>query len=96
VNSAVADIKRGDQLFENYGSKCNYRFLLNYGFVYEDNDVKEYPLKIYYDRDDKLIQLKNQLVQDVSGFKKFKVVPNFDSQVMDELLQWLRLVVFND
>ena len=28
-------------IFDSYGRKCNSRFLLNYGFVVEDNDANE-------------------------------------------------------
>lgn len=28
-------------IFDSYGSKCNSRFLLNYGFVVDDNNANE-------------------------------------------------------
>jgi histone-lysine N-methyltransferase SETD3 len=34
-------ISRGQMVFDSYGRKCNSRFLLNYGFIVEDNDANE-------------------------------------------------------
>ena len=47
------DIKRGEQIHDSYGKKCNTRFLLNYGFINLNNDANQYPLKVRMDPDDK-------------------------------------------
>ena len=41
VIQALQDIKEGNEIFDSYGIKPNFRFLLNYGFVVEDNDIME-------------------------------------------------------
>jgi len=46
VIESMDDIKRGDQVFDSYGRKCNTRFLLNYGFINLNNDGDEFPIKI--------------------------------------------------
>jgi len=33
-------------VFDSYGRKCNSRFLLNYGFIVEDNDMNEVAISI--------------------------------------------------
>lgn len=52
IIEAMEDIKRGEQVYDSYGKKCNSRFLLNYGFINLNNDANEVPLKISYKPDD--------------------------------------------
>ena len=57
VIEALDDIKRGEQVYDSYGKKCNTRFLLNYGFINPNNDGDEFPFKIALDVDkDELYQ----------------------------------------
>ena len=42
-------------VFDSYGRKCNSRFLLNYGFIVEDNDANEVAISIYIDKSDPLL-----------------------------------------
>lgn len=37
VIESLEDIEVGQEVFDSYGRKCNSRFLLNYGFILEDN-----------------------------------------------------------
>ena len=37
IIESLKDIKEGQQIFDSYGKKCNSRYLLNYGFVMENN-----------------------------------------------------------
>ena len=52
IIEALEDIKRGEQVYDSYGKKCNTRFLLNYGFINLDNDANEYPLTVKMDEND--------------------------------------------
>lgn len=38
-------IRRGEQIYDSYGKKCNSRFLLNYGFINLNNDANEFPYR---------------------------------------------------
>lgn len=38
---AKKNIKEGEELFDTYGHKCNYRFVINYGFFLENNRDNE-------------------------------------------------------
>jgi histone-lysine N-methyltransferase SETD3 len=40
------DIGRGEMVFDSYGRKCNSRFLLNYGFILDDNDANEVAITV--------------------------------------------------
>lgn len=96
VIDALDDIKRGDQVYDSYGKKCNSRFFLNYGFINLDNDADEYPIKIYYNPDDKMKQIKQDMIKDASEFKKFRVVDNLNERIMHEMLSWLRFVEYDE
>jgi hypothetical protein len=37
VIESLQDIDQGVEVFDSYGKKCNSRYLLNYGFVVDDN-----------------------------------------------------------
>lgn len=49
IIEAVEDIRRGDQVYDSYGKKCNTRFLLNYGFINLENDANEFPMVVKLD-----------------------------------------------
>ena len=51
-------------VFDSYGRKCNSRFLLNYGFIVEDNDANEVAVTIPIIRSDPLMSLKEEMMQD--------------------------------
>lgn len=51
-------------IFDSYGRKCNSRFLLNYGFVVEENDANELNISVMADQNDPLLKLKEDLVKD--------------------------------
>lgn len=96
IIEALDDIKRGEQVYDSYGKKCNSRFFLNYGFINLNNDANEVPIKVYYSDDDKLKQVKQEMIKDASDFKKFRVVENLHDKVMQEFLSWLRFVEYDE
>jgi hypothetical protein len=61
-----------------------------------NNDANEFPFKVFYEADDKLIQLKKEMIGDESDFKKFRVVANFEDRIMHEFLSWLRFVQYDE
>ena len=90
------DIKRGDEVYDSYGKKCNSRFLLNYGFINLNNDANEFPFKIYYNLEDPLVNVKKEMINDLADFKKFRVVDNLEDKIMHEFLSWLRFVEYDE
>jgi histone-lysine N-methyltransferase SETD3 len=96
IIEAMEDIKRGEQVYDSYGKKCNHRFFLNYGFINLNNDANEFPFKIYYEEDDKFVEQKKEMIKDDAEFKKFRVVANFEEKIMHELISWLRFVLYDE
>lgn len=96
IIEAMEDIKRDEQVYDSYGKKDNSRFLLNYGFINLNNDANEFPLKIYYNVDDSLKGVKQEMINDPAEFKKFRVVENLEDKVMHEFLSWLRFVEYDE
>jgi histone-lysine N-methyltransferase SETD3 len=62
--TSTMDISVGAQVYDSYGSKCNHRFLLNYGFSIENNEESdgsnpnEVCFLLQFDRNDKLFHAK--------------------------------------
>ena len=69
---------------------------MNYGFINLNNDANEYPFKVYYEPEDKLLLLKKEMIGDESEFKKFRVVANFEERIMHEFMSWLRFVLYDE
>ena len=61
IISATSPIKKGEEVFDSYGKKCNSRFLLNYGFTLEDNEDNEYKMTLYINKLWKKFSLKKDI-----------------------------------
>ena len=96
VIEALKDIPRNEQVYDSYGKKCNSRFFLNYGFIVENNDGNEVPIKVYYPESDDKKEMKKEMINDHSDFKKFRVTDNFNENIMHEFMSWLRFVEFDE
>lgn len=96
VIEALKDIGRNEQVYDSYGKKCNSRFFLNYGFIVENNDGNEVPLKIHYPEFDEKKDMKKEMINDNSEFKKFRVTDNFNEGSMHEFMSWLRFVEYDE
>ena len=96
VIEALKDIPRNEQVYDSYGKKCNSRFFLNYGFIVENNDGNEVPIKIYYPESDDKKEMKREMINDASEFKKFRVTDNFNENIMHEFMSWLRFVEYDE
>lgn len=96
VIEALREIPRNEQVYDSYGKKCNSRFFLNYGFIVENNDGNEVPIKIYYPESDEKKEMKKEMINDMSDFKKFRVMDNFNENIMHEFMSWLRFVEYDE
>jgi histone-lysine N-methyltransferase SETD3 len=96
IIEALKDIGRNEQIYDSYGKKCNSRFFLNYGFIVENNDGNEVPIKVYYPDSDDKKAMKKEMINDYSDFKKFRVTDNFNENIMHEFLSWLRFVEYDE
>ena len=83
-------------MYDSYGKKCNHRFFLNYGFINLNNDANEFPFKVYFNPDDKFLQIKKDLLLESCDYKKFRITGNFEDKCVFELLSWIRFVEFDE
>lgn len=85
-------IERGNQVYDSYGKKCNSRFLLNYGFIAENNDGNECAVKLYYDKDDPLYDKKEQFLEDSLSPRTFRIVDNYEEKICLQFLSHARFI----
>lgn len=102
VVEADVDIKEGDQIFDSYGSKCNYRFFLYYAFIFLDkngeNESNEVPLFVDLDPNDEAFDIKKEVFMigsEKSQVKEYRLQQNVDKGNWDEYLAWMRFVAFD-
>ena len=99
--TADDDIAINEEIYDSYGTKSNYRFFLHYAFIYMDengeNEKNEFPMTIDLDEKDKYYSVKkaNFLDHDPYTYKEYKLVQNFDAEVMSEFLAYSRLIAFD-
>lgn len=96
IIEALEDIKRGEQVYDSYGKKCNTRFLLNYGFINLDNDANEYPFTIKLDEDDPLAFHKREMLSSDNISRTFRVQANFEEPIVFKFISFLRFVDFDE
>ena len=93
---AHRDIKAGEQCFDSYGKKCNYRFFLYYGFIHPNNEKNnEYHLAADLTPQTPLFDSK---IKCILGTKsKAERIFKIKSEVKSILvfLSWARLIVFD-
>eukprot|EP01084_Bolivina_argentea_P156148 272117_1 len=95
-------IPQGFQVYDSYGQKCNYRFLLNYGFSMENNvDLagfcpNEVPILVKLDAQDKNYHCKISLFPDSSACNVRIRVSMNENENFHFLLSILRLICAND
>lgn len=87
------NIERGEQVYDSYGKKCNSRFFLNYGFIVENNDANEVPIKIVLEEDDPLYDVKLKLVG-YTSVKTIRVSEDLTEKNMVHFFSYLRFVEF--
>lgn len=101
VMEAVTDVKKGEQLFDSYGKKCNYRFFLNYAFINlddnGDNAENEYPLSVGLDEKDESFEIKKEVFLDgmENTVTEYRLMGNMKEKVMNNFLSWIRFIVFD-
>jgi len=69
-------------VYDSYGKKCNSRFLLNYGFIVENNDADEVPIKVFLDPSDSQYSMKKSLLESDNYYKSFRVSKDFSEKNM--------------
>ena len=96
IIEACERIKKGDQVYDSYGNKCNNRFLLNYGFVNLNNEAdNEVAITVTMSADDKLTEQKRFICKENSS-RTFRVMANLDTQIMSRFLSFVRFIEFDE
>ena len=82
-------IKKGLQISDSYGKKCNSKYLLYYGFMVDDINCKTL-VDLQYNKDiDELSNLREPLIKDT---QKYLLDGNWDSIEVNKLLSQLRII----
>jgi histone-lysine N-methyltransferase SETD3 len=89
-------LNKNIQVYDSYGKKCNSRFLLNYGFIVDNNDSNEFPISLTLTEDfPNYKEKKNFFSNENDMEKKFKIQENLlESQVI-EFFSYLRFLLFD-
>ena len=93
IIEATDDIKRGQQVYDSYGKKCNTRFLLNYGFINMNNDANEFPLVVRLKPTNPFFEPKCKMIRE--DCRTFRVQVDFQEAVMIKFLAFMRFVEFD-
>ena len=93
VIESKENIDRGEQVYDSYGKKCNSRFFLNYGFIVENNDANEVPIKIELDTNDPLYTAKLKLTG-YNAAKTIRVSEDLGEKNMAHFFSYMRFVEF--
>ena len=98
VVEAIKDINKNEEIFDSYGNKSNSRFLLNYGFLIEDNNnFNEINLEIDFNKkiilnyEDKL-KIINK-APNKKGFYNF--ILKYDFSKLEDLLSFIRIMLYD-
>jgi len=82
-------IKKGLQISDSYGKKCNSKYLLYYGFMLDDVNCKTLVDLQYNKEIDELSNLREPLIKDT---QKYLLDGNWDSIEVNKLLSQLRII----
>ena len=97
VVQAIEEINPGQEIFDSYGKKTNSRFLLNYGFALENNDMGEYQLSVAFNNEYPLFDIKQKLFKNEYDFIKiFNLNNNFQESQILELISYLRFLLYDE
>ena len=88
-------IKKGDEVFDSYGIKCNSRFLLNYGFTVENNEDNEFKILLILNESSPYFKEKMAYLGAKNISKKFSLVLNLSDNKIIQFFSFLRFILYN-
>jgi hypothetical protein len=91
---AGEDIKRGSEVFNNYGSKGNENFLLHYGFVLEENDEDYVKLNLNVSPQDPLVSKRLSLLKSL-GLPQSTLLFLDQTELPEQLVSASRMFTMN-
>ena len=95
VIKGVSNVKKGDEVFDSYGIKCNSRFLLNYGFTVENNEDNEFKIILTLNESSPYFKEKMEYLGGKNYTKKFSLVLNHSDAKIIQFFSFLRFILYN-
>ncbi len=95
VIKGAANVKKGEEVFDSYGIKCNSRFLLNYGFTVENNENNEFKIILILNESSPYFKEKMAYLGGKNFAKKFSLVLNHSDNKIIQFFSFLRFILYN-
>jgi histone-lysine N-methyltransferase SETD3 len=95
VIRGVSNVKKGQEVFDSYGIKCNSRFLLNYGFTVENNEDNEFKIILMLNESSPLFKEKMIFLGGKNYTKKFSLVINNAESKITPFFAFLRFILYS-
>ncbi len=95
IIKSVTNVKKGDEVFDSYGIKCNSRFLLNYGFTVENNEDNEFKIILILNENSPYFREKMEYLGGKNFTKKFSLVINQSDNKILQFFSFLRFILYN-
>ena len=95
VIRGVSNVKKGQEVFDSYGIKCNSRFLLNYGFTVENNEDNEFKIILMLNESSPLFKEKMIFLGGKNYTKKFSLVINNAESKITPFFAFLRFIIYS-
>ena len=95
VIKGVMNVKKGEEVFDSYGIKCNSRFLLNYGFTVENNEDNEFKIILVLNESSPFFKEKMAFLGKKNITKKFSLVLNQSDNKINQFFSFLRFLLYN-
>lgn len=91
---AMQEIKKGEPIKITFGKKCNTRFLVNYGYIEENNqNNNEVGLDVVLDEKDVFLKERKKILKVDSDEKTIILVLRWQEDEFLELLQKIRILL---
>ena len=91
---AIQDINKGEPIKISFGKKCNTRFLVNYGYIEENNtNYNEVRLDVVLDEKYVFLKEKKEILKMDSNEKTMNLVLRWQEDEFLELLKKIRILL---
>ena len=95
IIKGATKMKKGDEVFDSYGIKCNSRFLLNYGFTIENNEDNEFKILLILNESFPYFKEKMAYLGGKNISKKFSLILNLSDSKIIQFFSFLRFILYN-
>ena len=95
VIKGLGTVKKGEEVFDSYGIKCNSRFLLNYGFTVENNEDNEFKIILILNESSPYFKEKMAYLGGKNFSKKFSLVLNQSDNKITQFFAFFRFILYN-